>query len=131
MPVTVGYRRLQALIQYTAFLAFNVPPPTEQRNVLDKLAAKQIQRKINKKEDGGHSSDSSTRSSHNSLNKVRPQSDADLKRRERKKEERRSKRQDKKDAKAHENRRKKLEKEQKIVGRMEHIVVESLNRISY
>ena len=141
MPTTIGYRRLQALMPYTASLTFNVPPPTEQRNVLDKMAAKQIQRKTKKKEDDGYSSESSSSSSHGSHDQFRPQPGAGLKGRDRKKaekaerewkkkEEKRSRRQDKKDAKSHEKSGKRLDKEQKMAGKMEYIVVESLNATS-
>ncbi|CAE7185353.1 hypothetical protein PTNB85_07089 [Pyrenophora teres f. teres] len=90
MPVTVGYRRIEALKPYTASLTFHVPPPIEQRDALDEMAAKQIQRKIKRREDGGHNPEPSTA-----------------------------------------KQEKRLEKEQKVVARMEYIVVESLNSTGY
>jgi hypothetical protein len=47
--MTAGKRWLQVLQPYTAPLSFDVPPPTEQRNTIDRLAAKQIAQRIEKK----------------------------------------------------------------------------------
>jgi hypothetical protein len=43
-------RRLRVLQPFFAELRFDVPPPAEQKNVLDKIAAKQVSRKISKRE---------------------------------------------------------------------------------
>ncbi|KAK9369814.1 hypothetical protein V1509DRAFT_638496 [Lipomyces kononenkoae] len=44
-------RRMDALAPYIAPLTTQVPPPTKQRNILDKIAAKQVERTKNKKEE--------------------------------------------------------------------------------
>ncbi|KAF2791177.1 hypothetical protein K505DRAFT_206973, partial [Melanomma pulvis-pyrius CBS 109.77] len=49
-PTTIRDRRLQALEPYIAPLSFDVPLPTNQRNALDQMAAKQSERNIQKKE---------------------------------------------------------------------------------
>lgn len=59
---------MQALAPYVAPLTLNVPPPTKQRNVLDKMSAKQIERSRQKQEKGqqkkdGYSSDTGSGSS--------------------------------------------------------------------
>ncbi|KAI1511814.1 hypothetical protein L13192_07052 [Pyrenophora tritici-repentis] len=112
VPVAGGYRRIEALKPYTASMTFNVPPPIELRDSLDKMAAKQIQRKIKKREDGVHNPESSRESIYGSH--FWPEPDTELK-----------------DAKANERQEKKLEKEQKIVEKMEYIVVEPLNTKQY
>ncbi|KAI4705905.1 hypothetical protein J4E81_000790 [Alternaria sp. BMP 2799] len=146
-PQTAGYRRLQSLMPYIAPLAFNVPPPIEQRSALDRMAAKQIERRIKKKEEKGYRSDSSsgslsrtsssgesTRRSHDEVNgKQKRRADKAERKRAKKeekkarKEERRSRKRDRKGAKAHVKEGKKLEKEQKMVEKMEYIIIESLN----
>ncbi|KAI4949497.1 hypothetical protein J4E91_005236 [Alternaria rosae] len=147
-PQTAGYRRLQALTPYIAPLSFNVPPPMEQRNALDRMVAKQIERRIKKKEHKGYSSDSRSSSlssissieesaltSHDEV-KGKQKRKADKAERKRakkeekkaRKEQRRSKRQDRKGEKAHGKQCKKLEKEHKMVEKMEYIVIESLNQ---
>ncbi|KAI4938875.1 uncharacterized protein J4E92_000156 [Alternaria infectoria] len=146
-PQTAGYRRLQALTPYIAPLSFNVPPPVEQRNALDRMAAKQIERRIKKKEQKGYSSDScsgaessissdeeSTLVSHGEVyGKQKRRADKAERKRVKKeekkarKEERRPKKQDQKGEKAHGKKGKKLEKEQKMVEKMEYIVIESLD----
>ncbi|KAI4645801.1 hypothetical protein J4E93_005379 [Alternaria ventricosa] len=146
-PQTAGYRRLQALTPYIAPLSFNVPSPIEQRSALDRMAAKQIERRIKKKEEKGYSSDSSSSSepsissneesalvSHDEVSgKQKRRADkAERKRakneeKKARKKERRSQKQDRKGAKAHVKEGKKLEKEQKMVEKMEYIIIESLN----
>ncbi|KAI4686861.1 uncharacterized protein J4E84_005232 [Alternaria hordeiaustralica] len=146
-PQTAGYRRLQALTPHIAPLSFNVPPPMEQRNALDRMAAKQIERRIRKKEEKSYSSDSSSSSlsstssigesaltSHDEVNgKQKRRSDkAERKRakkeeRKARKEERRSKKQERKGEKAHGKKGKKLEKDQRMVEKMDYIVIEPLD----
>ena len=60
-----GYRRSQALTPCIAPLSFNVPPPIEQQNAVDRMAAKQIELRIKKREHTGYSSDSSSGSESN------------------------------------------------------------------
>ncbi|EQB59445.1 hypothetical protein CGLO_00169 [Colletotrichum gloeosporioides Cg-14] len=43
-------RRMSALQPYIAPLTFDVPPPTKDRNIIDRLTEKQIQRRVKKKE---------------------------------------------------------------------------------
>jgi hypothetical protein len=137
---------LQVLIPYVAPLSFDVPPPIEQRNALDRLAAKQIERRIKKKEGDGYSSDTSTSSvsSISSIERLTSKPRAELSDRQRRKldkaerkrakrdekkaqkEKMRSKKQDRKDAKAHGRQEKRLQKDQKAVEKMEYIIVESL-----
>lgn len=65
---------MTALQPYIASLTLNVPPPSGERNVLDRLAAKGIERKRQKQDknhrkradDDGYSSDSSSSSSSSS-----------------------------------------------------------------
>lgn len=48
--ITMRDRRMAALAPYIAPLTTDVPPPTKQRNILDKIAAKQLENKAEKKE---------------------------------------------------------------------------------
>jgi hypothetical protein len=48
--LTLCDRRMAALAPYISPLTMDVPPPTKQRNVLDKIAAMQLQRAITKQE---------------------------------------------------------------------------------
>lgn len=50
--ITMRDRRMAALAPYIAPLTTNVPPPTKQRNILDKIAAKQLEKTTEKKEKG-------------------------------------------------------------------------------
>ncbi|KAF4815604.1 hypothetical protein CGCSCA5_v007118 [Colletotrichum siamense] len=43
-------RRMSALQPYIAPLTFDVPPPTKDRNIIDRLTEKQVQRRVKKKE---------------------------------------------------------------------------------
>ncbi|KAK2740956.1 hypothetical protein CKAH01_18555 [Colletotrichum kahawae] len=43
-------RRMSALQPYIAPLTFDVPPPTKDRNIIDRLTEKRIQRRVKKKE---------------------------------------------------------------------------------
>lgn len=53
---------MRALEPYIASLSLDVPPPAEQRNILDKIAAKGIERKVQKAEKKDNSSSSSSSS---------------------------------------------------------------------
>ncbi|KAB2110980.1 hypothetical protein AG0111_0g799 [Alternaria gaisen] len=152
LPQTAGYRRLQVLMPHIAPLSFNVSPPMEQRNALDRLAAKQIERRIRKKEDS-YSSDSSM-SSVSSASSISSTEDfmskprAELNSREKRKadkaerkrekkeekrrrrERKRTRKQDRRDTKAHGKPNKRMEKDQKTVAKMEYIVVESLHALA-
>ncbi|KAF4832280.1 hypothetical protein CGCTS75_v004520 [Colletotrichum tropicale] len=46
-------RRMSALQPYIAPLTFNVPPPTKDRNIIDRLTEKQVQRRVKKKKKKG------------------------------------------------------------------------------
>lgn len=153
MPQTAGYRRLQVLMPHIAPLSFNVSPPMEQRNSLDRLAAKQIERRIRKKEEDSYSSDSSMSSvssassissTENSMSKPRAElnsrerrkADKAERKREKKEEKRRrrerkrSRKQHRRDTKAHSKPDRRMEKDQKTVAKMEYIVVESLHALA-
>ncbi|CAN9209584.1 unnamed protein product [Alternaria alternata] len=153
LPQTAGYRRLQVLMPHIAPLSFNVSPPMEQRNSLDRLAAKQIERRIRKEEEDSYSSDSSMSSvssassissTENSMSKPRAElnsrerrkADKAERKREKKEEKRRrrerkrSRKQDRRDTKAHSKPDRRMEKDQKTVAKMEYIVVESLHALA-
>lgn len=141
---------MRALEPYIAPLTFDVPPPTPQRNVLDQIAAKQIQRRLNRKEEDGYGSDYSSRSGssisientgHSSVEGLkgrdrRKAEKADRQRVEKigKKERNAAERKLKEDGKRHKRGsrecEKKTEKERKKIAQMEYIVVENLNEIN-
>ncbi|CAN9217808.1 unnamed protein product [Alternaria sp. RS040] len=114
----------------------------EQRNALDRLAAKQIERRIRKKEQDSYSSDSSmssvsSASSISSTENFVSKPRAELNSRERRKadkaerkrqkkeekrrrrERKRSRKQDRRDTKAHGKPNKSMEKDQKTVAKMD------------
>jgi hypothetical protein len=131
---------------YVAPLLFDVPPPIKHRNALDRLAAKQIEQRIKKKEEDGYSSDTSTStvSSISSIERLASKPRAELSDRQRRKldkaerkrakrdgkkaqkEKMRSKKQDRKGAKVHVRQGKRVQKDQKAVEKMDYIIVESL-----
>ncbi|KAF3001279.1 hypothetical protein E8E13_004269 [Curvularia kusanoi] len=69
--ISIRDRCMYALQPYVADLSFNVPPPSGERNILDRIAAKSIEKKRKKQEEksrknDGYSSDSSSSSSSSS-----------------------------------------------------------------
>jgi len=67
-------RRLRVLEPFIAQLTLDVPPPTEQRNIIDRLAAKQIQDTIKKKSDELHKEDAKLQRRQEKLDRSRLQS---------------------------------------------------------
>lgn len=79
VPVNIGPnsiismrdRRMAALAPYIASLTTDVPPPTKQRNILDKIAAKQVDKTTEKKEKGLHKKQRKAQHKQESIERLR------------------------------------------------------------
>jgi hypothetical protein len=69
-------RYMQALMPYVAPLSFDVPPPTEQRSLIDKMSAKQIERRVQKNKKKEEQEAGKTRHKHENISTMHAASDA-------------------------------------------------------
>lgn len=150
---------MEALRRSIAPISFDVPPPIFQRNVIDQMAAKQIERRRREKEKNGYSSSSPSSSSSSDsdsasdidssavrsigpidAHNLSPKQRRRIKKTERRharneakqarKERKSSRKSQKREAKARGKQDKGHSREQKKTTKMEYIVVEKLEASS-